>query len=258
MGKYAKKSSMNIFIITEEDPFYLYEFFRMFYADAANASYVIAGAAILKTFNKQSSIALARQMYDFFGPLHFFSMSFAWLLHRVTGHTVASITVRNHIPLIDTVSVNSPEFIAEIKRRNIDVIVSVAAPQRFKKELITAVSGGCINSHSSLLPENRGMMPVFWALYKGAPVTGVTIHYINEKLDNGDIIAQEKVPVGNETMHEMILKTKRISARLMDQALRNIAAGSVIARQMPTGGSYQSFPTRQEVREFRSRGKRII
>jgi methionyl-tRNA formyltransferase len=136
--------------------------------------------------------------------------------------------------------------------------VSIAAPQIFKKSLLESVPHGCINSHSALLPENRGMMPVFWAMFKGLPQTGVTIHYMDARLDSGDIIAVEKVQIQNESLHEMILKTKRISARMIDETLRNIMNGTVSRISMPSGGSSQTFPSPDSVKEFRRRGRRLF
>jgi methionyl-tRNA formyltransferase len=250
---------MKVLIITEEDVFYLHEFFRAFYALAQKAPYTVAGVSVLAAFNKRSYVALARQMYSFYGPFRFVEVGCRYVWRRLTGKTVAGLTKRYGYSLVEGTSINSRDYLDKVKAIDPDVIVSVAAPQLFKKPLIDLARLGCINSHSSLLPENKGMMPVFWAMYKGAPELGVTIHYINEKLDEGDIITQEKMPVGDETLHQMILKTKIISARLIDETLRRFSSeGKLSSKPMPKGGSYQSFPTAIDVREFRRKGKRIL
>jgi methionyl-tRNA formyltransferase len=197
-------------------------------------------------------------MYSFYGPAHFVSVGLGYVWRRLTGKTVTAVTRRFGVPLFETRSINAPSYIEKVKQLSPDVIVSVAAPQLFKKEIIAAARLGCINSHSALLPQNKGMMPVFWAMLKGAKTLGVTIHYINERFDDGDIIMQESVPIGNESLHELILKTKRISAHLIDTTLRRIADGAVTSAPMPPGGSYQSFPKPHDVREFRRRGKKIM
>jgi methionyl-tRNA formyltransferase len=102
------------------------------------------------------------------------------------------------------------------------------------------------------------MMPVFWGLYKGEPEIGVTIHYMDEKLDSGNIIKQEKVPVNNRSLHRMILKTKRMSALLVHKTLNDIMNGKLESVPMPKGGSYQTFPTPDEVKEFKRRGNKIL
>jgi methionyl-tRNA formyltransferase len=258
MDQHSQAGSMNILIITEEDGFYLYEFFKTFYSLMGSAPYTISAVSILPPFNKKSSLALARQMIGFYGPLAFITMGIRHVINELTGHSVLGLTKRAAIPILDCAgSVNDAAYIAAVKNRAIDLIVSVAAPQRFKRELIKATKHGCINSHSALLPENRGMMPIFWALYKGAKATGITIHYIDEDLDRGDIIVQKEVVIGTESMHELIIKTKRMSAMLIESVLRDFCAGTVAATPMPPGGSYQSFPTPADIREFKRRGKRI-
>jgi methionyl-tRNA formyltransferase len=249
---------MNVVVITEEDVFYIYEFFRTFYPLARGNDYTLRAVTILPAFNKRSYAALARQMYGFYGPAGFVRMGTWYVCRTLTGRTVRTLTRSFGIELVDTRSVNSPAYLQAIRERDTDVIVSIAAPQIFKRDLISSVPRGCINSHSALLPENRGMMPVFWGMYKGDPEIGVTVHYINEGVDTGDIIKQERVAVSGESLHEMILKTKRLSARLIDEALREIARGTVRSTPMPPGGSYQTFPTPAEVKEFRRRGRRML
>ncbi len=249
---------MKVAVITEEDLFYVREFFFLFFAKAQNANYELSGMTILPPFNKKSTFDLAKQMYGFYGPFHFVRVGFQYVWRKLIKKTIRSLTEQNDITLIDVKSVNKSDYIEWLKKENIDIIVSIAAPVVFKKALLEAVPKGCINSHSALLPENRGMMPVFWGLYKGSEEIGVTIHTMVEELDAGDILLQEKVPVGDESLHEMILKTKRISAGLIHKTLEKIAGGSVEATPMVEGGSYQTFPTPAEVKEFKSRGKRLF
>lgn len=249
---------MNVLIITEEDVLYVYEFFKSFFPLTKNALYRICGISILAPFNKKSHYALAKQMLGFYGLLSFLRVGTVYSYKKITRKTIASLAQAYRIPHIETDNINAAEYIEQIKELKIDIIVSIAAPQKFGKALLTAAPLGCINSHSSLLPENRGMMPVFWGLYKGAPQIGVTIHYMSEKLDQGDIIQQVSVAVHDESLHEMILHTKQLSARLIDETLHNIMSGIVRSTPMPPGGSYQTFPTPAEVAEFKRRGKRIF
>jgi methionyl-tRNA formyltransferase len=249
---------MNVVIITEEDVFYVYEFFKSFFSIARDAPYNIRAITISPPFNKKSTIALMKQMYGFFGPVHFIRMGLLYTLKRLSGKTIGSLATHHGIQRWDTEKVNDPVYIERITKNSIDCIVSVAAPQIFKSALLTAPPRGCINSHSALLPENKGMMPVFWGMYKGDKQIGVTIHYMAEALDAGEIIHQVPVDVGSESLHEMILKTKRLSARLVDQTLREIENGTVKSRPMPPGGSYQTFPTPSEVAEFKKRGNKLF
>ncbi|MGM0444189.1 MAG: formyltransferase family protein [Fibrobacterota bacterium] len=249
---------MNIAIITEEDVFYVREFFREFFALSQHADYTLKGITILPAFNKKSPFALARQMLGFYGPFHFVRVGMQYVWRKMTGKTIAALAESCGVALHQTDDVNTEEYRAWLRENAIDLVISVAAPVLFRKELLETPALGCINSHSALLPENRGMMPVFWGMYKKSPEIGVTIHTMEAQLDRGEILTQERVPVRDESLHEMILKTKRISARLMDRTIRDFQEDRITRRPISGEGSYQSFPTPAQVREFRRRGGRLF
>ncbi len=249
---------MKVAIITEEDMFYVREFFLRFFPLAEQSEYELAGITILPAF-KKSTLALAKQMFGFYGPYHFLRIGFQYVWKKLVGTTIRALSADYKIPLVNVDTVNSDEYTNWLKNNEIDVIISVAAPEVFKKKLLDSVPHGCINSHSALLPENRGMMPVFWGLFKGSEEIGITIHTMVEKLDQGDIILQKPVSVGNESLHEMILKTKRMSADMMHDVLEKLfKEGRFESAPMQAGGSYQTFPTPAEVKEFKNRGKRLF
>ncbi|MGM0460799.1 MAG: formyltransferase family protein [Fibrobacterota bacterium] len=249
---------MRVAVITEEDLFYVREFFVEFFRLHNPSDYDIRGITILPAFNKKSTLELARQMYGFYGPVNFLRMGSWYAWRKISGKTIRSLSEKYTVPVVDTEDVNSSKYLSWLRKENVDVVVSVAAPVIFRSALLNTPPKGCINSHSALLPENRGMMPVFWALYKNSPELGVTIHTMDEELDRGRILLQEKVPVSRESLHEMIMKTKRISARLMDQVLKRMAREDLRGELIAEGGSYQSFPTPHQVREFKKSGKRLI
>jgi len=249
---------MNVLIITEEDVFYVYEFFKTFFPLSSEAPYRLKAITILPPFNKKSTSALAKQMYGFYGPYQFIRVGFLYVMRKLMGKSIRGLAKKYSLPSLGTAKVNDPQYIQKIKDMDIECIVSIAAPQMFKKELLQAAPKGCINSHSSLLPENKGMMPVFWGMCKGAENIGVTIHYMDESFDNGDIIKQQPVPVDSMSLHQLIMKTKHLSAHLVYESLVEIMNGTITSRPMPTGGSYQTFPTPEEVKEFKKRGKRIF
>jgi methionyl-tRNA formyltransferase len=143
---------------------------------------------------------------------------------------------------------------------NLDLIISVAAPVIFKKGLIELPKHGCINIHHAPLPEYRGMMPNFWQLYHGEKSVGMTIHEINPGIDDGRIILQKGVDIlPGETLDSVIKRTKRIGAHFMIEAIKLIKSGNVdYKKNLATEGSYFSFPSREDVKEFKRRGKKIM
>lgn len=91
-------------------------------------------------------------------------------------------------------TLRSPDTIQKIKALKPDVIVSVLFDYILKPEVINIPEKGCINLHPSFLPYNRGQYPNIWSIVDGTP-SGVTLHYIDEGVDTGEIIAQKEVPV---------------------------------------------------------------
>ena len=81
---------------------------------------------------------------------------------------------------------------------NPDLIVTAAFGQILPNELLEAPKFGCINVHASLLPELRGGAPIHYAIIEGKEKTGITIMYMAEKLDAGDILTQVEVEITEE------------------------------------------------------------
>src|SRR5690625_1141074 len=104
------------------------------------------------------------------------------------------ITAKKH-----NIPVFQPEKLSdnfeEIMKYHPDVIITAAYGQFLPKELLELPKYGCINVHASLLPKLRGGAPIHYALLQGETATGITIMYMAEKLDAGDIITQEKIPI---------------------------------------------------------------
>lgn len=259
-----------ILFITQDDPFYVRLFFEEFFTHAECLG-DIQGVVITKAMGKKSLSALARQMYGFYGPIDFLRVGinfaaykiisrFSSLLGVTSRFSISGLCSHYGIPVMDATNVNSKEFLETIRPLELDLIVSVAAPVIFKDELIGMAKRGCINIHNGMLPRYRGMLPNFWQMYNGEREVGITVHEINEKLDDGRIILQEKVPIeSGETLDALIRRTKRLGARVMIRALHALRNDSVDYRENSAdAGSYFSFPTRQDVLEFRRRGYRLI
>ena len=104
------------------------------------------------------------------------------------------------------------------------------------------------------------MMPNFWQLYHGEKTVGITVHKINPKIDEGEIIIQKQVPVNQgESLDALIMRTKRLGAHYMLEAIEMMRDGRIQYREnRPEEGFYFSFPTREDVRRFRAMGHRLL
>lgn len=99
------------------------------------------------------------------------------------------------IPCWHHPNVNSEEFLKQIKDCQADIFVSMSFNQIFKKEIIQIASKGVINCHAGALPQYRGRNILNWALINGESEFGITVHQVNEGIDDGDILLQKMVPI---------------------------------------------------------------
>jgi len=118
------------------------------------------------------------------------------------------------------------DIINKIKNLNPDVICVVAYGKILPKEILDIPKYGAINVHPSLLPKYRGSAPIQWAILNGDKETGVTTMYLDEQMDSGDIILQEKVTINdNETSGELWDRLSKIGAKLLVETLSKIESG---------------------------------
>lgn len=119
------------------------------------------------------------------------------------------------------------EFIQIIKDLKPDIICVVAYGKILPKEILEVPKKGCINLHASLLPKYRGAAPIQWAVLNGDKTTGVTTMYMNEKMDEGDIILQEETEIGEEeTTGEIWNRLAYVGAELLVKTIKQIEEGT--------------------------------
>lgn len=255
---------MNLVIITQEDPFYVPVFFDRFLLNLNHNEIRVQGIYLMAPFH-ESLGQLIRRMYHFYGAVGFVRRGFQYAAHltcdrlRLRALSVRAIARRYGIP-VDVVSdVNSPSFVAELTREEPDVILSVAAPQVFGPNLLQVPRWGCLNVHSARLPQYRGMMPVFWALYHGDRTVGVTVHRMDTRIDRGDAVVRVEVPVyEGDTLDAVMKRCKEAAADAVIDALSQIQHGTVTLAPIEGPGSYFSFPRPEHVRALRQRGYRLL
>ena len=144
--------------------------------------------------------------------------------------SVAELASEKGIPLYAPANINHPLWVAKIKKMNPDFIFSFYYRDMVGKDILGIPAKGCINLHGSLLPKYRGRCPLNWAVINGEKETGVTLHYMTEKPDNGDILAQEKFAIGtNDTAKDVHMNATRAAAKLLKAALPKLRKGTLKA-----------------------------
>jgi len=115
----------------------------------------------------------------------------------------------------------------EILNLNPDIIITCAYGQIIPKEILDYPKYGCINVHGSLLPKLRGGAPIHHAIINGDKVTGMTIMYMDKKMDSGDIISQKEVEIKeDDNLDSLYSKMSLVGAELLLETLPSIITGT--------------------------------
>ena len=177
---------------------------------------------------------------------------------ELTFSPVKKVALENNIPVFQPIKIkNDYEKLTEEK---IDLIVTCAYGQIIPKEVLNLPKYGCINVHASILPKYRGSAPIQWAIINGDKETGVTIMYMDEGMDTGDIISISKIAISSEdnvgTMHD---KLSILGAQTLEKELESIFDGSVI--RIKQGDNWTLAPMIKRENEhlnFNDYGENII
>lgn len=160
--------------------------------------------------------------------------------------TLEGLARQWNIPVRRCGTLRSPEELQLIRRFAPDLVVVAAFSRILKPELLRIPALGCINMHPSLLPKYRGPNPFYWALANGESETGVTVHYVDEGIDSGDIILQRSFRIErDDTEYSLRDKSALIGARLLVEAVGLIRDG--LASPQPQNhaeATYFSHPPR--------------
>jgi len=132
------------------------------------------------------------------------------------------------IEVLKEKDVNNPEFVESMKKRGCDLFVSMSFNQIFKKEMIEMPRLKTIKCHAGKLPFYRGRNVLNWALINGENEFGITIHYIDEGIDTGDILLQRTYRIEDNDTYATLLKKAHIEcAALLYEAICMIKDGTV-------------------------------
>ncbi len=143
---------------------------------------------------------------------------------------VKALSEEHGIPVFQPERLRNPEAVAVIREAKPDMIVVAAFGQILPKEILDMPKYGCINVHASLLPAYRGAAPIQWAVLDGQKESGVTIMYMNEGLDTGDILLQKRVSLSPEETGGSLYDTLSVmGAELLTEAIPKIVDGTLTA-----------------------------
>ncbi|RLQ95791.1 methionyl-tRNA formyltransferase [Falsibacillus albus] len=158
----------------------------------------------------------------------------------MTPPPVKAEAEKHGIPVYQPEKIKQQSEMEKIIELKPDLIVTAAFGQILPKELLDAPKYGCINVHASLLPELRGGAPIHYSILQGKKKTGITIMYMVEKLDAGDILTQVEVPIEeNDNVGSLHDKLSEAGAKLLSETLPELLEGKL--ESIPQDDSKATF-----------------
>ena len=147
--------------------------------------------------------------------------------YRTPDKVLRETAKRLGIPFLTSADVNSREFMEQVSAYAPDLNVSMSFDQIFRPRLISAAPMGFINCHAGALPFYRGRNILNWALINGASSFGVTVHYVDEGIDTGDIILQRHIAIADDDDYASLLtKAVEACAELLPEAMMLLMQGT--------------------------------
>lgn len=145
----------------------------------------------------------------------------------------------NGIPILKAAKINSDEVIEAVVKCQADLGIIAHFERIIKKCLLTIPKKGFINLHPSLLPNYRGLAPQHYPIIYGENEVGITVHYVDEGMDTGDIILQKKFPISKDAyvadLHALWMREYKT---IVLEALENIANNVPVVKQSDEAGSF--------------------
>ena len=181
-------------------------------------------------------------------------------LSKNNTHSIAGIAKHFDIPFSIVNDINEDKILERLEALNLDIIISFSAPVVFRERLLNASKLGCINLHCSYLPSYAGLFPSFWVLFKNEKFTGCTVHKMDTKIDNGDILMQEKVEINtDDTIFSLLNKTKSIGGDLMVKVIEELHQNNIKPiKNQASEKYYFTWPTLEELYLFRKNGGKLL
>lgn len=149
--------------------------------------------------------------------------------HQVTPSPVKQLAIKLDLPVLQPEKLSGSDELDTLINLHADLIVTAAFGQFLPSKLLNAVNIAAVNVHGSLLPKYRGGAPVQYAIMNGDAETGITIMYMVKKMDAGDILAQEAIPIeADDDVETMFAKLSIVGRDLLLQTLPKVIDKSIV------------------------------
>lgn len=255
---------VTVVAVTQDDPFFTGRFFESFLCEASGGRIRLLEIVLLRNFN-ESRFGLLKRFQRLYGTADLTRLLAHYGIARLRDlagkpQSVAALAAKAGVPVRPLTSINDEAYLRTLGERNVDVLLSVSAPEIFRAGALQATPHA-INIHNGKLPFYRGMMPTFWALLHDEPEVTITVHTMVEKLDAGMVLAEYKVPITPaDSQFDLSARAKEVAGR---EVARLLARLDTPEWPVPTvvdmsQKRYFKFPTPADVAQLRAKGKRML
>ncbi|HUT46195.1 MAG TPA: bifunctional UDP-4-amino-4-deoxy-L-arabinose formyltransferase/UDP-glucuronic acid oxidase ArnA [Sedimentisphaerales bacterium] len=146
---------------------------------------------------------------------------------NVWFNSVAELAASKNIPVFAPENINHPLWVKKIEEYKPDIIFSFYYRNIIKRPILDIPPKGCLNLHGSLLPKYRGRCPINWVLVNGEKKTGVALHYMTPKPDDGDIVCQKSIVItDDDTARSLHEKAAQAASVMLDEVLPQLKDGT--------------------------------
>ncbi len=141
--------------------------------------------------------------------------------------SVAQLAASRNIPVYAPEDINHPLWVKKIRELEPDILFSFYYRHLVQSPILDTPPKGCLNLHGSLLPRYRGRVPINWVLVNGEKETGVTLHYMTPRPDDGDIVCRKRIPISqDDTARSLHEKAAAATSKMLDEILPRISDGT--------------------------------
>ena len=258
-------------VFIQNDPFHLPRVLDKYLREYHDSTVGINIQSVAQ--GKRTVFQTAMDLYRLYGLRYFCKKlsSYIWaklaakIINDIFGSTrkcysVAAVARKYNVKVTDAVNVNSESFRKILRDLDVQLMISISGTQFYGKALREQTSAGIVNCHGALLPKYRGLMPSFWTLSNGEKQGGVSVHFVDEKLDNGPIIVQRSYRIHpHDTLEQIMARSKDLAAEAIIECVSLIEQGNPpLLPNDESIASHFSMPTRDDVKRFYANGHRFF
>ncbi len=166
------------------------------------------------------------------------------VLHSSLHTSIARIAWKRHIPLWEVARMSDAETLNLFAHFQADIMCVACFSLYIPRTILDIPRLGCLNVHPSVLPANRGPDPLFWTFHEGSQETGVTIHVMDEGLDTGPIVAQQKIEVPDGIRYAQLeAQCAELGGQLLARSIwQRYQGNAILTPQDESKSSYLPLP----------------